>query len=119
MVELSRRAILGAGVLLPDVAWAAETSTRYSALRHHQSAAQFFARRRADRMGNIWSGSSAPLGYSGVTVWNPAGKLLGRIRLPEVCANVCFAGPKRDWLFMCATQSVYLLRVYIQGASPG
>jgi gluconolactonase len=74
---------------------------------------------RADRIGNIWSGSSAPLGYSGVTVWNPAGKLIGRIRLPEVCANVCFAGPKRDWLFMCATQSVYLLRVNIQGASPG
>jgi gluconolactonase len=74
---------------------------------------------RADRSGNIWSGSNAPLGYSGVTVWNPAGKLIGRIRLPEVCANVCFAGPKRDWLFMCATQSVYLLRVNIQGASPG
>jgi gluconolactonase len=74
---------------------------------------------RADRIGNIWSGSSSVLGYSGVTVWNPAGKLIGRIRLPEVCANLCFAGPKRDWLFMCATQSVYMLRVNIQGASPG
>ena len=74
---------------------------------------------RADRIGNIWSGSSAILGYSGVTVWNPAGKLIGRVRLPEICANVCFAGPKRDWLFMCATQSAYMLRVNIQGASPG
>jgi len=74
---------------------------------------------RADRIGNIWSGSSGILGYSGVTVWNPAGKLIGRVRLPEICANVCFAGPKRDWLFMCATQSVYMLRVNIQGASPG
>ncbi|MBA2590488.1 MAG: SMP-30/gluconolactonase/LRE family protein [Alphaproteobacteria bacterium] len=74
---------------------------------------------RADRAGNIWASSAAPLGYCGVTVWNPAGKLLGRIRLPEGCANLCFAGPKRDHLFMTATQSVYMLRVNIQGAAPG
>ena len=74
---------------------------------------------RADRMGNIWASSAAPLGYAGVTVWNPAGKLIGRIRLPEGCANLCFAGPKRDHLFMTATQSIYMLRVNIQGASPG
>jgi gluconolactonase len=74
---------------------------------------------RADRAGNIWAGSTSILGYSGVTVWNAAGKLIGRIRLPEVCPNLCFAGPKRDWIFMCGTQSIYLLRVNIQGASPG
>ena len=74
---------------------------------------------RADKMGNIWASSSAPLGYCGATVWNPAGKLIGRIRLPEGCANLCFGGPKRDHLFMTATQSLYLLRVNIQGAAPG
>lgn len=74
---------------------------------------------RADRAGNLWISSNAPLGYSGVTVWNPSGKLIGRIRLPEVCANLCFAGPKRDHLFMCGSQSVYMLRVNIQGAAPG
>jgi gluconolactonase len=74
---------------------------------------------RADRAGNLWVGSNAPLGYAGVTVWNPAGKLIGRIRLPEVCANLCFAGPKRDFLFMAASQSLYMLRVNIQGAAPG
>ncbi len=74
---------------------------------------------RADRAGNLWVGSSAPLGYSGVTVWNSSGKLIGRIRLPEVCANLCFAGPKRDFLFMTASQSIYMLRVNIQGAAPG
>ena len=36
-----------------------------------------------------------------------------------LCANVAFGGPKRNHLFMCASQSVYLLRVNIQGASPG
>ena len=74
---------------------------------------------RVDVAGNVWSGSTSVPGYQGVTVWNPAGKLIGRIRLPETCANVTFCGPKKDWLFMCASQSVYLLRLGIQGAAPG
>ena len=74
---------------------------------------------RVDVAGNVWSGSTSVLGYSGVTVWNPAGKIIGRVRLPEVCANICFCGPKRDWLFMAASQSVYLLRLGVQGAGPG
>ena len=74
---------------------------------------------RADKLGNVWASSSGPLGYAGVTVWNPDGKAIGRVRLPETCANLCFAGPKRDWLFMTASQSVYMLRLGIQGAAPG
>jgi len=74
---------------------------------------------RVDVAGNVWSGSTAVPGYMGVTVWNPAGKCIGRIRLPETCANVTFCGPKRDWLWMCASQSVYLVRLGIQGAAPG
>jgi gluconolactonase len=74
---------------------------------------------RIDVAGNLWSGSTSVPGYMGVTVWNPEGKLIGRIRLPETCANVCFCGPKRDWLWMCASQSVYLLRLGIQGNAPG
>jgi len=73
---------------------------------------------RVDVAGNVWIGSAAPLGYGGVTVWNPDGKAIGRIRLPENCANLCFAGPKRDWLFMTASQSIYTLRVNIQGTAP-
>ncbi len=73
---------------------------------------------RCDVAGNVWSGSTAPLGYCGVTIWNPAGKAIGRIRLPETCANLTFCGPKRDWLFMTASQSVYLIRTNTQGAGP-
>ena len=54
-----------------------------------------------------------------MTVWNKAGKLIGRIRLPEVCANLCFGGPKRNTLFMAASQSLYGLLVNVQGAAPG
>src|SRR5258708_3198606 len=60
---------------------------------------------RVDVEGNVWMSSNAgrAVGYNGVTVWNPAGKLLGRIRLPEVCANIAFGGPKRNRLFICAS----------------
>jgi gluconolactonase len=73
----------------------------------------------ADVFGNLWCSSNAPLGYAGVLVFNPAGKLIGRIRLPEVCANLTFGGPKRDRLFMAASQSLYMLEVATQGAAPG
>src|SRR2546422_8780892 len=76
---------------------------------------------RVDVNGNLWCGSNAGqrLGYSGVTVWSPEGKLLGRIRLPETCANLAFGGPKRNRLFMTAGQSLYAVYVATQGASPG
>lgn len=76
---------------------------------------------RCDVLGNLWAASNAGrnVGYSGVTVWNPDGKLIGRIRLPEVCGNVTFGGPKRNRLFMAASQSLYALHVGTQGASPG
>ena len=76
---------------------------------------------RADVEGNLWVSSNAgrAVGYSGVTVWNSEGKLIGRIRLPEVCGNVCFGGPKRNRLFMAASQSLYALYVSTQCAAPG
>jgi gluconolactonase len=74
---------------------------------------------RADVFGNLWCSASGPLGYAGVLVFSPDGKLLGRIRLPEICANLAFGGPKRDHLFMCASQSLYMLLVQTQGAAPG
>ncbi len=76
---------------------------------------------RCDVDGNVWISSNAGrnVGYNGVTVWTPEGKLIGRIRLPEVCANICFGGPKRNRLFMAASQSLYAVYVNTQGAAPG
>jgi len=76
---------------------------------------------RCDVDGNVWCSSNAgrSIGYSGVTVWTPQGKLIGRIRLPESCANLCFGGPKRNRLFMTASQSLYSVYVNTQGAAPG
>ena len=76
---------------------------------------------RCDVTGHVWCSSNAgrAVGYNGVTIWTPEGKLIGRIRLPEVCANVCFGGPKRNRLFMAASQSLYAVYVNTQGAAPG
>jgi len=76
---------------------------------------------KGDVFGNVWCSSNAgrSIGYSGVTVWTPQGKLIGRIRLPEACANLCFGGPKRNRLFMAASQSLYSVYVNTQGAAPG
>jgi len=75
---------------------------------------------RCDVQGNVWISSNAGrnVGYSGVTVWNAEGKLLGRIRIPEVVANLTFGGPKRNRLFMAGSQSLYAVYVGTQGAAP-
>jgi gluconolactonase len=75
---------------------------------------------RSDVDGNLWVSSNAgpAASYNGVTVWNPAGKL-GRIRTPEVVANICFGGPKRNRLFIAGSQSLYALFTATQGVAPG
>jgi gluconolactonase len=75
---------------------------------------------RVDIDGNLWCGwgmGSAAL--DGVMVFAPDGKPIGRIALPERCANVCFGGLKRNRLFMAASQSVYALYVNTQGVAGG
>jgi gluconolactonase len=47
----------------------------------------------------------------------PDGKLIGRILLPERCANLCFGGVKRNRLFLAGSQSLYSLYVNAQGAT--
>ena len=42
--------------------------------------------------------------------------MIGRIRLPERCANLCFGGVNRNRLLMASTKSVYALYVNTRGA---
>src|SRR6185436_17375561 len=73
---------------------------------------------RCDVNGNLWASSNGErnVGYSGVQVYDPSAKLLGRIRIPEVVGNITFGGPKRNRLFMAGSTSLYALYVGIQGA---
>ncbi|MEK6245894.1 MAG: SMP-30/gluconolactonase/LRE family protein [Pseudomonadota bacterium] len=71
---------------------------------------------RVDMDGNLWCGwGMGEAGLDGVHVFDPAGKLIGRIDLPERCANLCFGGVQRNRLFMAASTSVYALYVNTQG----
>jgi gluconolactonase len=74
---------------------------------------------RVDVEGNVWCGFSGGESDDGVAVFAPDGTLIGRILLPERCANVCFGGTKRNRLFMAASQSIYSLYVETQGVSGG
>jgi gluconolactonase len=74
---------------------------------------------RCDSEGNVWAGFSGGEGQDGVAVFAPDGKLIGRILLPERCANLCFGGLKRNRLFMAASQSVYSIYVEAQGTVGG
>jgi gluconolactonase len=73
---------------------------------------------RCDLDGNLWTaaGQVKGEGMDGVRIFAPDGQLIGRIHLPEICANLCFGGRKRNRLFMAASQSIYAVYVEAQGA---
>jgi gluconolactonase len=72
---------------------------------------------RVDVEGNVWASMGwADPAEDGVRCYAPDGDLIGKVHLPETCANLCFGGKKRNRLFMCASTSVYALYVDVQGA---
>ena len=54
---------------------------------------------RVDVNGNLWCAWSGGEAEDGVVVFAPDGKMIGRIMLPERCANLCFGGTKRNRLW--------------------
>ena len=74
---------------------------------------------RVDVDGNLWCGWGMSPALDGVKVFNPAGKAIGFIALPERAANVCFGGRYRNRLFMAASHSIYSLYVNAQGVAGG
>ncbi|MFZ1426572.1 MAG: SMP-30/gluconolactonase/LRE family protein [Geminicoccaceae bacterium] len=66
---------------------------------------------RLDTAGNVWSSAA-----DGVHCFNPGGDLLGKILVPEVVANVCFGGVKRNRLYICGTTSLYAVLLPVAGA---
>jgi gluconolactonase len=78
---------------------------------------------KCDVDGNIWAGwgssgapGADPAKLDGVRVFNPQGKAIGHIHLPERCPNLCFGGPKRNRLYMASSHSLYALYVETRGA---
>ncbi len=72
---------------------------------------------RCDVDGNVWAAAGwVGPGYDGVHVFAPDGTRIGKILLPETCANICFGGGKKNRLFMAASQSLYSVFVNTEGA---
>ena len=66
---------------------------------------------RVDTMGNVWSSAG-----DGVHCYAPDGLLLGKIKVPEVVANVCFGGQVKNRLYICGTTSLYAVSTHVNGA---
>jgi len=65
---------------------------------------------RLDTAGRIWTSAA-----DGVHCYDPEGTLIGKVLVPEVVANVCFGGPKRNYLYICGTTSLYGVRLPVNG----
>jgi len=68
---------------------------------------------RFDREGRIWTSAA-----DGVHCLASDGRLIGKIVIPEMVANVCFGGPKLNRLFICGTTSLYSAFLSVNGVSP-
>ncbi|SDC12576.1 SMP-30/gluconolactonase/LRE family protein [Niabella drilacis] len=63
-----------------------------------------------DERGNLY------LSGNGITVFDPKGREIAHIPVPEKwTANVCFGGKNRDLLFMTAGTSIYTLQMRVKG----
>lgn len=61
-----------------------------------------------DRDGNLYLTSGAVEGY------DPSGKLIGRVKLPQAPTNVCIYGPEGRVLFVTARKSIYSIPLPIK-----
>jgi gluconolactonase len=72
---------------------------------------------KCDVEGNIWCSMGwADPKEDGVRCYHSGGDLIGKIHLPETCANMTFGGMLRNRLYICATTSIYACYVGVQGA---
>jgi gluconolactonase len=65
---------------------------------------------RIDEQDRVWASSS-----EGLQVYDRGGTLIGRVRVPEMVANLTFGGARRNRLFICGTTSLYAIYLKING----
>jgi gluconolactonase len=67
---------------------------------------------RVDVHGFVYTSSA-----DSVQVYHPDGTRIGRIPVPEKVGNLCFGGVGGDELFICASTSLYRIRLATRGAT--
>jgi gluconolactonase len=73
---------------------------------------------RVDISGNVW----CSMGWGdpqedGVRCYAPDGDLIGKIHVPETCANLCFGARFKNRLYICGSTSLYAVYTSTQGAT--
>jgi gluconolactonase len=68
---------------------------------------------KVDSKGDLWAS-----GQGGFRIFSPEGKLLGQIQLPEVAANLAFAGDDAKTAYIMASTSVYRIKLGVAGEKP-
>ena len=68
---------------------------------------------RLDTQGRLYISSE-----SGVQIHHPDGSRLAEINVPEKVGNLTFGGRGNDWLYICASTSVYRIQLNTQGHTP-
>jgi gluconolactonase len=66
---------------------------------------------RFDSAGRLWGAA-----HDGLHCYEPDGTLVGKLAIPEVCANLAFGGRQLNQLYITATTSLYTMRVNFSGA---
>jgi gluconolactonase len=67
-----------------------------------------------DTNGNLYITS-----WLGVQIFDPSGKHLGTIPIPEYCANCDFGGPDMKTLYVTASKSLYAIKMDATGLQFG
>lgn len=67
---------------------------------------------RVDTKGRLWISAS-----DGVHCYRSDGELLGKVRIPEIVANLTFGGVKKNRLFICGQTSLYSVYLTVNGCT--
>jgi gluconolactonase len=72
--------------------------------------AGFFDGFRIDQQDRLWTSCA-----EGVICYRQDGRLIGKIKIPEMVANLTFGGVQRNRLFICGTTSLYAVYLKVNG----
>jgi gluconolactonase len=72
--------------------------------------AGFFDGFRIDQQDRLWTSCA-----EGVICYRQDGRLIGKIKIPEMVANLTFGGVQRNRLFICGTTSLYAVYLKANG----
>jgi len=95
-----------------DVGPGGKVSNRRTLISYPGSADDVPDGLKVDSAGNLWT-----TGPGGVRIISPAGKVLGQIKIPEIVANVGFAGDGKT-VYLTGSTSLYRLQSKIAGEIP-